>query len=67
MNYFLMNNWRDWQVAFFAEHGPVEYIDEIFGALGADCEQAFVDQEIGYGRNTALPDMRFLGKYGTAR
>ena len=63
---FLVNDRRHRQVAFFTEHGPVEYVDEVFGALGADCEQPFVDQEIGYSRYAALTDMRFLGQYDSA-
>ena len=62
-----MNNWRDWQVAFFAEHGTVKNVDETFGALSADRKQPLVNQEIRYSRNTALTDMRFLGKDDTTR
>ncbi len=62
-----MNDWRDRQVTFFTEHGTIENVDETFGALSADCEQPLVDQEIGYSRNTALADMRFLGQYEATR
>ncbi len=61
-----MHDRRDRQITFFAEHGTIENVDEIFGAQGTYCEQPLVDQEIGHARDTALADMRFLGNYGPA-
>ncbi len=62
-----MDDRRDRQVTFLAEHRAIENVDETFGALGTDREQSLVYQEIGYSRNTALADMRFLGQYEATR
>ena len=55
------------QVTFFAEHHAIENANEIFGTLGADDQQAFVEEKVRHAGHTTLADAGLLRQHNPPR